>query len=285
MSPRVDSLAPLATRLDVTDSVDAVRAACGALRRHQALRRQSEPAAAEAGVRAAHANAALAGARLPLDVVRDAVRGVAPYPTDAVGQTVRGAVRAHAEVERLGTVWQQSPLQALARLHVAACAGQLPDAVLGRPRLSGESAQDGADLFAADGTTLPAVDGDDVGKGLKRLGKLLTDPGTVPALVVAAAVHAELALLRPFVAGNGLVARALSRAVLVGRGVDGTGIAVWEAALLAMGPRYPLALAGFDQDEDGAAQWVRTMADAVVDGAGEGAAVCDAVLAGRLSPA
>jgi hypothetical protein len=151
--------------------------------------------------------------------------------------------------------------------------------------LPGEAAQDGADLFAADGTDLPAADSREVGRQLKRLGKLLTNPGTVPALVVAAVVHAELAVVRPFVAGNGMVARAMSRAVLVGRGVEGTGIAVWEAPLLAMGPRYPLTLAGFDQGEDAAAAWVQTFAESVVEGVAEGSAVCDAVLSGRLRPA
>jgi len=103
--------------------------------------------------------------------------------------------------------------------------------------------------------------------------------------VIAAVVHAETAVLRPFVAANGVVARALCRAILVGRGVDTTGVVVWEAGLLAMGVRYPLALAGYASgDQDGEAAWVRTFAEAIVDGAREGTTVCDAVLAGRLNP-
>ncbi len=283
MSPRVDSLSPLAVRVDVAEAVDGVRAACLDLRRHPALRRQGEAAAAEAGVRAARANAALAGASLPLEVVRDAVRGAAPYPADAVGQTVRGAVRAQVESRRLGSVWQQAPLQALVRLHVAACAGQLPENLIGRPRAPGEQPQDGHDLFGDDGEAIEVVDGAVLPKRLKSLGKLLTNPGTVPALVVAATVHAELALLRPFVAGNGLVARSLCRAVLIGRGVDTTGVAVWEQALIDLGVRYRLDLARAGQ-ADGAAAWVCTFAQSVIDGAAHGVAVCDAVQAGRPVP-
>ncbi len=286
MSPRADPLAPLAARLDVAEAVDSARSACLDLRRHPVLRRQGEAAAVEAGVRAARASAALDGARLPLDAVRDAVRGAAPYPSDAAGQTVRGAVRAHAETERFGTLWQRAPMQALARLHVAAGAGLVDEAALGRPRLPGEQPQDGQDLLAQNGSTIAAVDGEKVGKRLKALGKLLAKPGAAvsPGLLVAAVVHAEVAVLRPFVAANGVVARALCRAVMVGRGVDTTGVVVWEAGLLAMGPRYPLSLAEYaGGDEDGVAGWVRTFSEAVRDGADEGAAVCDAVQAGRLN--
>jgi len=69
----------------------------------------------------------------------------------------------------------------------------------------------------------------------------------------------------------------------VERGLDPTGVVVWEAALLAAGPRYPLTLAQYAEGgADGVAAWLLLFAEAVVQGAGEGTAVCDAVLAGRL---
>ena len=97
-------------------------------------------------------------------------------------------------------------------------------------------------------------------------------------------VHAELATLRPFVTGNGVVARALGRALVVGRGLDPTGVAVWEAALLAAGPRptrwpwpgTPRAArtaSGAGCDVRAAPSWTAPR---------EGRRAADAVLAGRL---
>ncbi|MGZ4613870.1 MAG: hypothetical protein ACXV1K_11980, partial [Kineosporiaceae bacterium] len=109
-------------------------------------------------------------------------------------------------------------------------------------------------------------------------------PPAAPALVVAGIAHAEIATLRPFVTGNGVVARALCRALVVGRGLDPTGVAVWEAGLLAAGPPYPLALAAYGQGTaDAVRDWLVLFARSVVDGADEGVRVADAVLAGRLT--
>jgi hypothetical protein len=119
---------------------------------------------------------------------------------------------------------------------------------------------------------------------LDALFGLLAASGDVPALVLAAVAHGELLVLRPFVAGSGVVARALSRAVVVDRGLDPTGVAVPEAALAAGGLAvYARALAGYgDGSPDGVAGWLRFCADAVTAGAAEGTLVADAVLAGRL---
>lgn len=276
-------MAPLLALPGVEDAVAAARDACTQLRWHPALRRRTAQARAEACVRAARCSAALEGARLPVSVVRDAVRGAQALPDGPVGTTVNGAVRALAEVERLAGTWERAPLQVLARLHTAANAGLLGNDVLGRPRTDGEQPQDGQDLLGPDGVAVAAPQGAALSARLSSLVGLLTLPATAPALVVAALAHAEVAVLRPFVAGNGVVARALCRAVVVGRSLDPTGTAVWEAALLDLGAAYPLALGRYATNgADGVAHWLRTFAQAVVDGAGEGRAVCDAVLAGRL---
>jgi hypothetical protein len=47
--------------------------------------------------------------------------------------------------------------------------------------------------------------------------------------VVAAVAHAEVASAAPFVSHNGLVARAVERLLLVGRGVDSKSLLVPEA--------------------------------------------------------
>ena len=277
------ALERLAALPGVPEAIDAAREACTQLRWHPALRRRGPEARAEAGIRAVRASAALAGARLPVDLVRDVARGAAAFPPDPSGRAALGVLRAHAEAETLAPGWERAPLQVLARLHVAAAAGLVPDDALGRPRLPGEVPGDGADLLRPDGTPLPAEDAAELPGRLAALADLVATPASVPALVVAALAHAEIATLRPFVAANGVVARAVCRALVVGRGLDPTGVAVWEAALLAAGPPFPLALAGYAAGSaDGVRTWLLLFAGAVSEGAGEGRAVADAVLAGRL---
>jgi len=270
--PALDRLAALP---GVEDAVAAARDACTELRWHPALRRRSAEARAEATIRAARCSAALDGARYPVDLVRDAARGARDLPDDPTGLVARGALRAVTEARHLEATVSRTPSQVLARLHVAAAAGVVPDDALGRPRAAGEAPGDGGGTPAPDGAALSAR--------LASLGELLEAPASAPALVVAAVAHGEVATLRPFVAGNGVVARALARTVIVGRGLDPMGVVVWEAAHLNAGPRYATALAAYAAGTpDGVAHWLRHCAEAVVDGAGEGRAVCDAVLAGRL---
>jgi Fic/DOC family len=279
----VAALERIAALPGVPEAIDQARDACSRLRWHPALRRRAEEARAEAGVRAVRSGAALAGVRLPLDLVRDVARGVASFPSDAAGRTAHGVLRAHAEAEALPPRWQRAPLQALARLHVVAAAGLVPDAVLGRPRVGGEVPGDGADLLTPSGGPLPAPPAAQIPGRLAALADLLAAPPSVPALVVAGLVHAEIATLRPFVTANGVVARALCRALVVCRGLDPTGVAVWEAGLVAAGPPYPLALARYGEGgADGIAEWLVLFAGAVVEGAAEGDRVADAVLAGRM---
>jgi len=280
----VAALERLAAIPGVPEAVEDAREACTRLRWHPALRRRADAARVEAGVRAVRSSAALAGARLPLDLVRDVARGAASFPPDAAGRTAQGVLRAHAEAEVLLPGWERSPLQALARLHMVAAAGLVPDDALGRPRAPGEAPGDGADLLTPSGDPLPAPDAGDIPARLSALAELLAAPQSVPALVVAGLVHAEIATLRPFVTANGVVARALCRALLVGRALDPTGVVVWEAGLLAAGPPYPLALAGYGLGSaDGVHDWLVLFAASVVEGAREGDRVAAAVLAGRLS--
>lgn len=275
-----DPLAALATLPGVPDGVERSRRACEELRWHPALRRLTPQCRAEAVVRAAHASAALDGARLPLDVVRDVSRGAVAAPDDVAGRVVLGAVRALARAEQLAGAGERglaaAPAQALAGLHVAAAAGLLPDADLGRPRRVGEPALDvpaGADVPASDA----------LAARLDALAAALAAPTSAPALVVAAVAHAEVLSARPFVAGNAVVARALARVVVVGRGLDPTGVAVPEAGHLADVDAYGAALAAYRSGSAaGVAAWVVHCADALVAGVREGQAVAGSVLSGRL---
>ena len=118
-----------------------------------------------------------------------------------------------------GTV-ARSPAQALARLHVAAAAGSVPDDDLGRPRQSGRGP----------GTVVAAR--------LSALADLLQASRNAPALLLAAVAHAEVITAEIFPTDNGVVARALrTNPILVSRGLDITGVAVWEGAQCSGGPQ------------------------------------------------
>jgi hypothetical protein len=120
--------------------------------------------------------------------------------------------------------------------------------------------------------------------GVTEMLQVVGSPG-VSGLVVASVVHAEVAAVRPFVQGNGVVARAVERALVQATGLDPTGVAVPEVGHLRGGlAPYVGALAAYATGTaDGVALWLRHCADAVVAGAEEGMRVCAAVRAGRLS--
>lgn len=275
----VAPLIALAALPGVPEQIAAAREACERLRWHEALRRRIPEAAAESRIRGAQASAALDGATVPLDLVRDVMRGAAHWPRqpDPVEQVARGAVQATAETEHVRSLVITAPLQALARLHVAAAAGLVEPSQLGRPRTGDEVSAEFADLG-------PAPTAQELADRLDGLVAVLTAGAGVPALVVAAVAHAEVATARPFVRGNGVVARALERAVVQASGLDPTGVAVTEAGHAAQGgPAYLGALAAYGTGtQEGLGLWIGHCAAAMVAAAGQGMQVCDAVLAGRL---
>lgn len=278
-SPSVAAVARLAELPGVPASVEAARDACTRLRWHNALRRRTAEAAAESRVRGAAASAQLEGASLPVDVVRDLVRGAATWSQrpDPVEQVVRGVVAATTESERAAAVVLTAPMQALARLHTVAVAGLVPDAALGRPRVEGEGCAELADLGPAPPAGVAA-------ERLRAVVEVLLATPRLPVVVAAAVVHAELATVRPFVRGNAVLARALERAVVRAAGLDPTGVAVVEAGHGARGSAaYLGALAGYGRgDAAGVGLWISHCCTAIEAAAAEGERVADAVLAGRL---
>ena len=156
-----------------------------------------------------------------------------PEVTDPV---VQGALRVSAELGRLGPTWRTAPRQVLARLHTLAAAGLTED--LGRPR-TGIEAPDLLGLGDAPGPeeTVARVDG---------LVELVTGSAggssKAPALVLAAIVHAELAVLRPFGSADGVVARAAERLTLVEFGLDPKSLAAVEVGHLELGTAYAESL-------------------------------------------
>jgi Fic family protein len=275
-----DSLIPLSALPGVAEATEAARQACTQLRWHQALRRRIPEAAAESRVRGARASAVLDGAEMDLDLVRDLMRGATSWP-ESLGPleaVLQGAARATAETENIVSMVVTAPSQVLARVHTAAAGHLLPQSQVGRPRQAGETSREFTDLG-------PAPDETVVRQRLSGIVELLLSAKDAPAVVVAALVHAEIATVRPFVRGNGLVARAMERAVIQASGLDPTGVAVVEVGHGAGGgAAYLGALAAYGSGTpQGVALWITHCADAVVAGAGEGGRIADAVLVGRLT--
>jgi hypothetical protein len=239
----------------------------------------------ESAVRAARASAALDGAELPLDQVRALLAPEAgthaDHAVDPIRNHVLGALRATLAAADAGTVLATAPAQAFARIHLAAAApmGVTAPDELGRPRPAGVPPRDLADLGAA-------PDGADLAHRLDSLARLILEPTGAPALVVAAVVHGELLVLRPFTTANGLVARAIARTLVVVRGLDPTGVAVPEIGSLSGGSSTYISMAAAyaSGTAEGVGAWIRHCANAFVLGTREGTLVADAVLAGRLQP-
>lgn len=247
-APRTsDPLAPITALPGVAQAVAQARDALVAVHNHPVNRRGWPASAAEAGLRAARASAALDGA--------DLRAGGGEVVTDPI---LAGAVRVAEEVGRLLPVWRTAPLQAMARLHLVAAADLVPAgrqaAELGRPR-SGEG----------------------VGPRLALLADLVTGGTGVPAPVVVAVVHGELLALAPFGSADGVVARAAARLAAVASGLDPKGLAVPEVGHLRHAAAYRAAAAGFAAGTaDGIATWVRHCCAQWVAGAREGTAIADA---------
>jgi hypothetical protein len=283
----LDRLSVLTDLPGVRERADAAREACTRLRFHEALRRRIPEAAAESRVRGAQASAALDGADLPVQVVRELMSGMRPWPAepDPTLRVVKGAVSATAETEHVVGLVRSAPLQALARLHVAAAtpllAGEGAVDSLGRPRLEGESCAELVDLGPAPSAAVVAT-------RMRALSELIVAASAtprVPATVLAALVHAEVATVRPFVHGNGLVARAMERALLQASGLDPTGVAVPEVGHAAGGgPAYLGSLAAYAQaTSEGVGIWLVQAGTAYLRAAQEGERIGDAVRAGRLT--
>lgn len=168
-------------------------------------------------------------------------------------------MRVASEVGPLQATWPRAPLQALARLHALAAAGLVDEESIGRPRADPE-----------------------VARRLSSLTDLLTSSTDAPALVVAAVTHGELLSGPVFEQGNGVVARAASRLVLVTRGFDPGALVAPEVGHAELGrSAYDEALAGYvGGSETGLATWLSHCAEAVVLGARDAVAVCESIQRG-----
>ncbi|WP_327177103.1 oxidoreductase [Streptomyces sp. NBC_01335] len=266
-----DPLAALAALPGVPDSVDSVRKAVDRVYGHRVMRRRSNEVTSEAALRGARGSAALSGADWNLEEVRRRT----DFSGDTEARTVGAALRLTAEAGQLLSIWRQSPLRVLARLHLVAAGGATPDDAVGRPRLVGETVDE--PLVEA-----PLPGADEVAGRLDGLSRLIIDGSTAPALVTSAIVHGELLALRPFGSRNGLVARTAERIVLIGSGLDPKSICPAEVGHAEQGrAAYVAAFEGYmSGTPEGMAAWIAHCGRAVELGVRESTAVCEALQRG-----
>ncbi|MFG3284197.1 oxidoreductase [Streptomyces sp. NPDC048111] len=264
-----DPLVALGGLPGVPDAVDSVRKAVDRVYGHRVMRRRSNEITSEAALRGARGSAALSGADWALEEVRRRT----DFGSESEARAVGAALRLTAEAGQLLSIWRQSPLRVLARLHLVAAA-DAGDAV-GRPRRHGEPVDEPL-------IELPLPDADEVAGRLDGLSRLIIAGGSAPALVTAAIVHGELLALRPFTSYNGLVARTAERIVLIGSGLDPKAVCPSEVGHAELGrAAYAAALDGYASGTpQGMAAWITHCGKAVELGVRESTAVCEALQRG-----
>ncbi|MFF9097344.1 oxidoreductase [Streptomyces sp. NPDC014802] len=264
-----DPLAALGGLPGVADSVESVRKAVDRVYGHRIMRRRSPEITSEAALRGARGSAALSGADWALEEVRRRT----DFGGDDEARVMGAALRLTAEAGQLLSIWRQSPLRVLARLHLVAAASD--DDRVGRPRQAGEDVDEPL-------VELPLPGAAEVSGRLEGLADLIIQGSSAPALVTAAVVHGELLALRPFTSHNGLVARTAERIVLIGSGLDPKAICPAEVGHAELGrAAYLAALDGYvSGTPEGMAAWISHCGRAVELGARESTAVCEALQRG-----
>jgi len=244
-----DPLAVLAEIPVVADSAAAARQEIDTLLWRRDVRAAAAEVAAASIQRGARDSAVIDGA----DVVT--------VEDSPMGRVLESALLVTAAVPTQVDVFATAPLQAWAHLHALAAHGFTSEEGLGRPR-AGEEADDPLNLGSLPSATVAA-------DRMALLAHLLTSPTQAPALVAAAIAHAELAVLRPFSWGSGLLARATTRLVLAARGVDPSGFSIPENGMVELGrSSYVRALKAYASgSRDGVAEWCVWHASAVAAGA------------------
>lgn len=270
-SASADPLAPLGALPGVSESVESVRKAVDRVYGHRVMRRRAVAVASEAALRGARGSAALSGA----DWALEEVRRRSDFGSEPEARTVGAALRLTAEAGQLLSIWRQSPLRVLARLHLVASGSTADGDVVGRPRLAGEPVDEPL-------IDLPLPDAQEVAGRLDGLSGLIIAGGSAPALITAAVVHGELLALRPFGSYNGLVARTAERIVLINSGLDPKAICPAEVGHAEQGrDAYVEAFKGYvSGTAEGMSAWIAHCGRAIELGVRESTAVCEALQRG-----
>jgi hypothetical protein len=207
----------------------------------------------EARLRSARASAALEGASVPLEQTRGA---------EVSDPIVQAALRLGPEYGRFVADWRAAPDLILTQLHtlVAATGEQVDPASIGRIRTDREA----GDPFDIGPPPAP----DTAAARLRDLEHLVRSEPPGHPVLVAAVVHGELLVLRPYGWGDGLIARAAGRLTLADRGLDPEFLALPEEEHLRLRTECAAALRAYaGGTPDGVVAWVTHCAAALAVGA------------------
>ena len=316
----IDACLALAREERVAAASEALYEASAQLRWQEALRKRWREARAEASVRTAVSGAAIEGAVVSAQALREQIaagpKGAGAHASskDPAWDAATGLWRAHSRLvgympDLVGRTRPVVPAtaQLMATLHrdVAgplAVGGLISEAVVGCPRESGQAlenqSREGAGLLeggkaALEGAGLrengnplleggpgPNLGGQELRERLAQIVTLIDTPN-LPALVRVALVHAEMLTVRPFALANGALGRLLVRHLSVRDGLDPTGVSVSDYYAGRVPGAYAEAAQAYASASlEGVVAWIIWQAEALLEGMRQGSELSRAVQAG-----
>ena len=309
----IDACLALAREERVAAASEALYEASAQLRWQEALRKRWREARAEASVRAAVSGAAIEGAVVSAQALREQIatgpKGAGAHASskDPAWDAATGLWRAHSRLvgympDLVGRTRPVVPAtaQLMASLHrdVAgplAVGGLISEAVVGCPRESeqalenqslegggmlegGKTAFTGGQLL--EGGPGPNLGGQELRERLAQIVALVDTPN-LPALVRMALVHAEMLTVRPFALANGALGRLLVRHLSVRDGLDPTGVSVSDYYAGRVPAAYAEAAQAYASASlEGVVAWIIWQAEALLEGMRQGSELSRAVQAG-----
>ena len=316
----IDACLALAREERVAAASEALYEASAQLRWQEALRKRWREARAEASVRAAVSGAAIEGAVVSAQALREQIatgpKGAGAHASskDPAWDAATGLWRAHSRLvgympDLVGRTRPVVPAtaQLMATLHrdVAgplAVGGLISEAVVGCPRESGQVLEnqslEGGGLLEGGKTALeggglrengkpllesgpgPNLGGQELRERLEQIVALIDTPN-LPALVRVALVHAEMLTVRPFALANGALGRLLVRHLSVRDGLDPTGVSVSDYYAGRVPGAYAEAAQAYASASlEGVVAWIIWQAEALLEGMRQGSELSRAVQAG-----
>lgn len=309
----IDACLALAREERVAAASEALYEASAQLRWQEALRKRWREARAEASVRGAVSGAAIEGAVVSAQALREQIatgpKGAGAHASskDPAWDAATGLWRAHSRLvgympDLVGRTRPVVPAtaQLMATLHrdVAgplAVGGLISEAVVGCPRESGQGLENqslegggmlegGKAAFTGgqllEGGPGPNLGGQELRERLAQIVALIDTPN-LPALVRVALVHAEMLTVRPFALANGALGRLLVRHLSVRDGLDPTGVSVSDYYAGRVPAAYAEAAQAYvSASLEGVVAWIIWQAEALLEGMRQGSELSRAVQAG-----
>lgn len=309
----IDACLALAREERVAAASEALYEASAQLRWQEALRKRWREARAEASVRGAVSGAAIEGAVVSAQALREQIatgpKGAGAHASskDPAWDAATGLWRAHSRLvgympDLVGRTRPVVPAtaQLMATLHrdVAgplAVGGLISEAVVGCPRESGQGLENqslegggmlegGKAAFTGgqllEGGPGPNLGGQELRERLAQIVALIDTPN-LPALVRVALVHAEMLTVRPFALANGALGRLLVRHLSVRDGLDPTGVSVSDYYAGRVPGAYAEAAQAYASASlEGVVAWIIWQAEALLEGMRQGSELSRAVQAG-----